>query len=63
VIFLYSLCCPVLNPQMTGDPLFPGEATEKESVAQSPIPAPSVNGAAEGRITVPVLGPSISNVW
>ena len=31
------MCCPVLNPQMTGEPTFPGEVKEKVSVIQSPI--------------------------
>jgi hypothetical protein len=30
----------VLNPQMTGVATFPGEDTEKESTAQSPIEFP-----------------------
>ncbi len=34
------LCCPVLNPQMTGDPTLPGEETEKVSVVQSPMAEP-----------------------
>ena len=34
------LCCPVLSPQITGLPLFPGELTENESEVQSPIADP-----------------------
>ena len=34
---IYLLCCPVLNPQITGDPDRPWEATLNESLVQSPI--------------------------
>ena len=40
IIFLkihILLCCPVLNPQITGDPDRPWEATLNESLVQSPI--------------------------
>ena len=37
-----SLCCPVLIPQMTGEPLFPGALTTNESVTQSPMAPPGV---------------------
>lgn len=31
------MCCPVLKPQMTGEPLLPGALREKVSVVQSPM--------------------------
>ncbi len=31
------ICWPVLKPQMTGEPVFPGAVTEKVPVVQSPI--------------------------
>ena len=34
------LCCPVLNPQMTGDPMLPGLVTVKVSEVQSPTDPP-----------------------
>ncbi len=34
------LCCPVLMPQMTGDPTFPGDDSEKVSEVQSPTADP-----------------------
>ncbi len=37
-----ELCCPVLKPQMTGEPTFPGLLTEKWSVTQSPMPPPRI---------------------
>ena len=40
MVFFYLiclLCCPVLNPQITGDPDRPWEATLNESLVQSPI--------------------------
>jgi hypothetical protein len=35
-------CWPLLKPQMTGLPLFPGAVTVKESVSQSPMEPPTV---------------------
>ena len=35
-----QLCCPSLNPQMTGDPMAPGEVMLNVSVVQSPIAPP-----------------------
>ncbi len=35
------MCCPVLNPQMMGEPVFPGDVMEKESIVQSPIDPPA----------------------
>ena len=35
------LCCPVLNPQIVGDPLLPGAVTTNWSMVQSPIEPPS----------------------
>jgi hypothetical protein len=34
------LCCPVLNPQISGDPVFPGAVTENPSVTHWPIDPP-----------------------
>lgn len=31
------MCWPVLNPHMTGEPVFPGAVIENVSVMQSPI--------------------------
>ena len=36
------LCCPVLNPQITGLPMLPGELILNVSVVQSPIDAPKI---------------------
>ena len=36
----YLLCCPVLKPQMTGLPRFPGEFRVKVSDTQSPMEPP-----------------------
>ena len=36
------LCCPVLNPQITGLPMLPGELILNVSVVQSPIDAPEI---------------------
>ncbi len=38
--YIFSLCCPLFEPQITGDPLLPGELTVKESKIQSPMPPP-----------------------
>jgi hypothetical protein len=34
-------CWPVLKPQITGVPLFPGVVTTKESITQSPMAPPA----------------------
>ncbi len=39
---LLLLCCPVLKPQIVGDPLFPGDEILNESVTQSPMPEPKI---------------------
>jgi hypothetical protein len=41
ILNLNLLCCPVLIPQMTGEPSLPGEVMLKVSVKQSPNPAPN----------------------
>ena len=62
VCVLYLLCWPVLKPQMTGEPTFPGEVTEKVSVRQSPIDPPTPVATAPAVTTVPLAGPAISKV-
>ena len=41
-VFWYSLCWPVLVPQMMGVPLLEGDVMENWSVAQSPMAPPGV---------------------
>ena len=45
---------------MIGDPLFPGDDTEKVSVVQSPMAPPFTTFAAAA--VVPATGPPMSNV-
>jgi hypothetical protein len=33
-------CCPVLKPQIVGEPLFPGAVTTNWSIVHSPIAPP-----------------------
>ena len=37
---IYSLCCPVLKPHITGLPMFPGDVILNLSVVQSPTAPP-----------------------
>ena len=59
---LNILCCPVLKPQMTGEPIFPGEESVKVSVVQSPTAAPTVVEPAAASIVVPAWGPPMLKV-
>jgi len=58
------LCCPVLKPQIMGDPTFPGEVMLNWSVKQSPMAEPTLIGASfVFNSVVPWNGPAMSNVW
>ncbi len=51
---------------MTGEPLFPGEVTEKVSVAQSPTAPPleaAGSPAGTAAATVPATGPPMSKLF
>ena len=52
----------MLNPQITGLPLFPGDPTVNESLVQSPIAPPVPVGFVPESVAVPVTGVLISNV-
>ena len=39
----HLLCWPVLNPQISGEPAFPGEDTVNASTEQSPMEPPKKN--------------------
>lgn len=55
LIFLSFLqCCPVLKPQIGGDPLFPGAVITNWSMVQSPIAPPTVK-----RIKIHVFSPEL----
>ena len=57
------LCCPVLNPQITGDPGLPGLVMLKVSVRQSPILPPILLVAVPATaVVVPAAGPAMSKV-
>ena len=58
---MFLQCCPVLNPHITGLPLFPGTPITNESLVQSPIaPPPPVGGVPES-VAVAVTGVLILN--
>ena len=65
VSIYYALCCPVLNPQITGEATPPGEETVNWSVAQSPMELPAVfRGAVSVKSTVvPTTGSAMTNVY
>ena len=55
-----TLCCPVLKPQITGDPEFPGLVILKVSLRQSPILPPILLVAPVATaVVVPTAGPAI----
>ena len=56
---------PVLNPQITGEPTFPDDVTEKESVVQSPMEPPFVDkvSVAPINVAVPTVGDAMLNVY
>jgi hypothetical protein len=53
------LCCPVLNPQITGLPLFPLDPSENESRAQCPIAPLRVKSAGAPTVVNPSYGGAI----
>ena len=44
------LCCPVLNPQIIGEPKFPGDTTLNVSFEQVPTAPASLGVAADVRV-------------
>jgi len=62
ILYKILLCCPVLKPQMTGEPLFPGEVTLNESVKHAPMDPPIKVGLTKTPVVVPSKGPAMSKV-
>ena len=61
-ILFFLLCWPVLYPQMTGDPSFPGVLIVNESVIQSPMAEP-IWRASPVALAVPSTWVAMEWVW